>query len=176
MSNNKDAMRDSEYVWNQVLADERIKIALKFFNLVRLVLPPEDQGEFTAEFLQGKKLPRLIILAKDKKPVKFEGRVSITSLLGSFREIIRNEFKQDLGKFTSDFIKYLNDLEEVARLEEKAKKLETKLLEKKPSLAEIDARNKLVKEVQEQQISLKQRLEALLQLTVPAAPVPVKVE
>ena len=150
----EDDIKGNDYLMNVVFSDERLRIATKFFTLVKLIATAK---EFTISELNGQRPSVILIGARN---YKFEGRPSAGRITGAMRDLVRLHYKQDLSHFTSDFIKYLNDLERLARTQARL----NQDLAKAPRISRgLELRQA---ELKKQQQTLQQHYEELLKKAV----------
>lgn len=150
------------------MRDERVALGAKFFNLIQINGDQIGKDHPLAKMIGGKSLPRAVLISRDGEVVrKLEGKISATRLFLAMSDIVKNDCKCDLGKFTSDMRKVLNDLEEIARDKQNLERKTAKALEKGGSPADAKEIKQDQESLDKKREQIAKRMEELLSQTLP---------
>ena len=120
---NPKAKKVMRLVETTVLRDERIALATKFFTCIKVNGDnPPTKGPL-AGLLTGKKLPRFVVISRDKSVIKkVEGRVKASTLFSAMKKVARVDYKTSLSSYVTKMRKLLNALDKLDQ-KEKAYKI-----------------------------------------------------
>ncbi len=131
----KSAKRVMAYVERTVFKDERIALGTKFFQCMRLNGDALTEGHPLYSLLKGRKLPRCVVVSRDRSMVKrLEGkRIKASTLFSAMKAVARKDYK---SSFTSYVVKMRKLLFEIDKLDQQQKALARakKQAKVKPSL------------------------------------------
>lgn len=168
VSQDTKIIKDVQFVQQGTMHDERVALGAKFFRLIQINGDEIGKEHPLAKMLGGKDLPRAVLISRDGETVKkLEGKISATRLFAAMTEIVKGDCKRDLGKFTSDMRKLLNDLEEVARDKQQLERKTAKALEKGGNVAAAKEVKKDQELLDKKREELAKRMEDLLAQTLP---------
>ncbi len=131
----RSAKRVMSYLEGTVLKDERIALGAKFFHCVRMDGDTLTEGHPLYSLVKGKKLPRCVLVSRDRSLVKkLEGkRIKASTLFAAMKAVARRDYKTS---FTSYVAKMRKLLFEMDKLDQQQKALERikKAARAKPAL------------------------------------------
>ncbi len=115
-----------------ILKDERVALATRFFTCIRVDGDnPPTKGPL-AGLLKGKKLPRFVVISRDKSVIKrVEGRIKASSLFSAMKRVAKVDYKTSLASYVTKMRKLLNEMDKVDQ-KQKAYELALKRKKAKP--------------------------------------------
>ncbi len=135
------------YVEKTVLKDERIGLGAKFFDCMRLDGDALTEGHPLYSLLKGKKLPRCVLVSRDRSMVKkLEGkRIKASTLFSAMKAVSRKDYKTSLTSYVAKMRKLLFEMDKLDQQQKALARLKKQARVKRGLRRKVEAWEKKLK-------------------------------